>query len=82
MDPHYFIAFKTVWCACVGLNSTYVGFCAATADKTFSIIRRRFAEQPTGEGMGSSFVASRDGRSLAETRFGVDQSPNIQSRDL
>ena len=83
VEPIYFIVFKTVWCACVGLNSVLVGFCAATSDKTFAIIRRRFANpEATGDGMGSSFVASRNGRSLAETRFGVDQSPQIANRHL
>jgi hypothetical protein len=35
MDPAYFVAFKSVWCIFVGLNSVFAGFMSATSDKAF-----------------------------------------------
>jgi hypothetical protein len=80
MAPGYFIAFKTIWCMGVGMNSVGVGFMSATSDKTFTIIRQRFAERPTT----ASWSQSRNGRSLAETQYGAVTigSPNIGAGDL
>jgi hypothetical protein len=81
MPKGYFVAFKAVWCIFVGLNSVFVGFMSATCDKTFAIVRQRFAEpsSPT-----SSWRVSRNGRSMPETQFGevVVGTPNIASGDL
>ena len=81
MDPNTFIAFKSVWCVFVGLNSVFVGFMSATCDKTFTILRQRFAEQPSA---ASSWRVSRNGRSLPETQYGqaIIGTPNIASGDL
>lgn len=80
MKPGYFIAFKAVWCVFVGVHSVWAGFLSATCDKTFKIIRERFAE-PAPEG---SWRASRQGRSLPETQYGaaVVGRQDIQSGDL
>ena len=81
MDPGYFVAFKSLLCIFVGLNSVFAGFMSATSDKTFRILRQRFSEAPSPS---SSWRVSRNGRSLPETHFGqvTVGSPNIASGDL
>jgi hypothetical protein len=81
MDPGYFVAFKAVWCIFVGINSVFVGFMSATCDKTFAILRQRFAEQSAPS---SSWRVSRNGRSMQETNLGqaIVGMPNIASGDL
>jgi hypothetical protein len=84
MKPSHFIAFKAVWCIFVGLTSVFVGFMSATCDQSFAILRQRFSERESAGSQGSSWRASRNGRSLQQTQFGevTVGTPNIRSGDL
>ena len=81
MKPSHFIAFKAVWCIFVGLNSVFAGFMSATCEQTFVILRRRFSEQESALSQGSSWRASRNGRSM-QNQEAIVGMPNIKSGDL